>query len=136
MKKLLLAFGLVLVFAVGVRAYAPLAGYLDWVQPVGAPVSLVPMRAAGWVFDCASGNIPGSGTGLLIVDGVAVPAYFSYGDYRPDVQAAFSGVCPRLSPFTGFHVDYYATPGDHVLDAMVSQGDGVYFIQQQPFTAR
>lgn len=126
MKRALAILAFVLGSVASALATGSFIGYIDG-YTFGAWTILRPVRMTAWGFDCATGDT--TSASLLLLDGVAVPVHFTFGDPRPDVAQAYTGACVT-TPYAGFHADFYATGGWHYVQGYFGTPNGSYFIDQ------
>lgn len=82
-------------------------GYVD-IPSSGQSVARGAFYVAGWAFECATGNPPVSMTYHLHNPAIGnwIPSSYTLytGVHRPDVSAAYSGACPNVTDYSGYHL--------------------------------
>jgi hypothetical protein len=125
--RMIVAVAATMLLATGVvRATGDLLAYVDWILPTSGPQTLTEVTVAGWGFDCSTGNP--ANMGIILVDGVQVPALFRFGYQRQDVRNAYVEFCPGVTNYTGLSAKFYTTSGTHIIDGSISSFGGTYFI--------
>ncbi|HEU4890004.1 MAG TPA: hypothetical protein VFT47_00545 [Vicinamibacterales bacterium] len=141
-KRILVAILLSVIVAVSYddnKTYATEAmyGYVD-IPTSGQTIARGAFYVAGWAFECSTGNAPVSMSIGLFNPSIGwwIPNITRYtGIHRPDVSAAYSGACPNVTDYSGYHIYPSAWPPPGQWTLHVNWTDGVTsYNQNMPVT--